>query len=218
MTTPDYKKFSSYLFLVAVLYATLVIILLHFEQMDPESNITNLGQALWYSFVTLTTVGYGDYTPITLGGRLVGLVFLVLSLSIYGLLIGQITNFMDTIKENQKLGFNGTDFENHTVIIGWNSYGKAVVDQLVGVGQKVAFVTNVQNDIDLIRENYDKKFAYILLSEFTNFELIAKTNITKATNVFVNLKDDTEKLVYILNLKKAFGDLKLVVMLDNSDL
>lgn len=218
MITPNYTKFSSYLFLVIILYASLVMILLHFEQMDANSNITNLGEAMWYSVVTLTTVGYGDYTPITLGGRLVGLVFLALSLSIYGLLIGQITNFMDTVKENQRLGYTGTDFENHTVIIGWNSYGKAVVDQLVAVGQKVAVVTNIQNDIDLIRENYNKTMAYILFAEYTNFELIAKTNIRKASNVFVNLKDDTEKLVYILNLKKAFGELKMVVMLDNSDL
>jgi voltage-gated potassium channel len=36
--------------------------------------------------------------------------------------------------------------------------------------------------------------------------------------VFVNLEDDTEKLVYILNLKKTFKDLKYIVSLDNADL
>ena len=35
------------------------------------------------------------------------------------------------------MGFNGTNFEKHTVIIGWDSYSKAVADQLVEVGYKI---------------------------------------------------------------------------------
>jgi voltage-gated potassium channel len=104
------------------------------------------------------------------------------------------------------------------VVIGWNQFGKDVVDQLVGVYKKVAIVTNVINDVDLIRETYDKKLVYVIFSDMANFELISKTNIHLASAVFINLKDDTEKLVYILNMKKHFGNLKFVVTLDNSSL
>lgn len=36
-----------------------------------EGSITNLGDALWWAFVTITTVGYGDLAPTTVTGRLV---------------------------------------------------------------------------------------------------------------------------------------------------
>ncbi|WP_081738048.1 potassium channel family protein [Arthrobacter sp. H41] len=41
------------------------------EQDVPGANITTLGDALWWSMTTITSVGYGDYYPVTLTGRLV---------------------------------------------------------------------------------------------------------------------------------------------------
>ena len=46
---------------------------------EAGASITNLGQALWYSLVTMTTVGYGDAYPVTLAGRIIGGLFLLLS-------------------------------------------------------------------------------------------------------------------------------------------
>lgn len=50
------------------------------------SESISFGDALWYSLVTLTTVGYGDLTPVTVPGRIVGAVFLVLSTGVLALL------------------------------------------------------------------------------------------------------------------------------------
>lgn len=218
MRTPNYRKFVVFIIFVFILYLLLLVGLVSFERNASGGTIHRFDEALWYSIVTLTTVGYGDYTPVSLGGRFIGIIFVMLSLSVYGILIGQITNFMATVKENRKLGYTGNDFKNHTVIFGWNAFGKAVVDQLVGVNKKVAIITSNRNDVELIRENYDKKSVYVLLADYTNYDLIRKSNIQSASNVFINMADDTEKLVFILNLRKIFGDLKFVVTLENSDL
>ncbi len=218
MKSPDYKRFLLFVFLAIVLYFTLITLLLYYESRTPEALIKQFHEAIWFSVVTLTTVGYGDYVPKSYGGLVIGFVFVLLSLTVYGFIIGRIASFMATIKENQKLGYSGTGFTGHTVIINWDQFGKAVVDQLVGVGKKVAIVTNTMNDIDLIRENYNKKLVYVLFADYSNFDLMRKTNIEAASNVFVNIKDDTEKLVYILNIKKAFRNLKVVVTLENSSL
>lgn len=199
-------------------YLLMVFLLLYYEQGHESSNIQNINDAFWYSIVTLTTVGYGDFYPVTHYGRMIGFVFLMFSFGIYAILIGQITSIMNTFRENKKMGLDGTNFNNHVVIIGWTDFGKAVSDQLVAANRKVAIVTNVKDNIDLIREYYGEKQAFVLFSDYNNIDLLDKLNINEASVVFVNLLDDTEKLVYILNLKKQYPETKFVVTLDNADL
>ena len=57
-----------------------------------------------------------------------------------------------------------------------------------------------------------------MYSDYNNFDFIDKTNIRDSSVVFINLNDDTEKLVYIINLRKRFDNLNLVVTLDNGNL
>jgi len=218
MRKPNIKKIIFIVSLVIAVYIFLLYILIFFERATPDGTITNFFDAVWFSMVTITTVGYGDFYPVTKSGRIVGYAFIFVSIGIYGYLIGQISSIMTAIRDNKKLGFQGTHFTEHAVIIGWGPYGRAVVDQLVGVGKKIAIVTNDRNAVDLIREKYSPKLVYTLFADYNNFQFIKKTNIMESSVVYVNLNDDTEKLVYILNLRKYFGELKFVVTLDNGDL
>ncbi|SNT31015.1 voltage-gated potassium channel [Ekhidna lutea] len=204
--------------LVISIYLILVWLLVYVEKDSGQTALNTYSNAIWYSLVTLTTVGYGDIFPATVWGRYISLIFILTSIGIFGILIGQLTTLMTTIKENKKLGYTGTGFTNHAVIIGWNEFGWHVVDQLVGVGRRVAVVTNKKDDVDLIREKYSSKNVFVLFSDYNNHDLIKKSNIEEATIVFVNMEDDTDKLVYVLNLKKVFPETEFVVTLENGDL
>ena len=57
----------------------------------PGANITNLGDALWWSATTMTTVGYGDYTPITPLGRIVAVIVMFAGIGIVVTLVGIIS-------------------------------------------------------------------------------------------------------------------------------
>ncbi len=178
-----------------IVYSILTSILFYFESKDPNANIKDFGDAAWFAMVTLTTVGYGDHTPITDEGKIFGSVFLLASLGFYGVMIGQISTIMSAIKESNKLGMNGTDSTNHVVVIGWSDFGKAVIDQLIAAGRKVAIVTKEKDNIDIIREFYPKKEVFVLFSDFHNYDILHKLNIKESSIFFVNMDNDTEKLV-----------------------
>lgn len=78
----------------AAAYIGLLALLLAVESAAPEASITTFGRAIWYSLVTLTTVGYGDYFPITAAGQVIGLVFLLASTGLLALLIGAAVSAM----------------------------------------------------------------------------------------------------------------------------
>jgi voltage-gated potassium channel len=199
-------------------YFVLIYALVAFEAVSNQTPIDSIPNAIWYSIVTLTTVGYGDMFPMTLYGRIIGYIFVFSSLVFYGLLIGSFSSFVITLRENRKLGLTGTNFTNHTVIIGWNDFGTLVVDQLLGVGKKVAIVVNDKTEIDFIREKYTHKNIFVLYADYKNYDMLTKVNIESSSNVFINFEEDSEKLVYILNLKKLYPNLDYVVTLSNGDL
>jgi voltage-gated potassium channel len=65
---------------------------LHFEENAPGANITTGGDALWWGYVTATTVGYGDKYPTTPGGRLVGALMLTVGVALFATFSGFLAN------------------------------------------------------------------------------------------------------------------------------
>ncbi|MBQ6621819.1 MAG: ion transporter [Mogibacterium sp.] len=72
----------------AIVYFVLLLLLVAVESASPDASIHDLGDALWYSIITMTTVGYGDLAPVTAGGRILGLIFALCSIGLLTLLIG----------------------------------------------------------------------------------------------------------------------------------
>ncbi|MBK5277797.1 MAG: potassium channel protein [Bacteroidia bacterium] len=218
MKKTDSKRLVYSLIGLVLFYGVIILLLHRIESDVPDSKMHSWQDGLWYVVATITTVGYGDVIPVTYWGRTLGFVVMLSSLGIYGFIISQITNFMNTIKERKELGLNGTNFKNHVVIIGWNEFSHSVIGHLAGAGREIAIVTKDRSSIDIIKEYHDLDKIFTLYADFNNFEMLEKANIREASVVFVNMNDDTEKLVYVINLKKHFADLNYVVTLDNGNL
>ena len=62
------------------------ILVLQFEGRSPDANIVTGGDALWWGLVTITTVGYGDFYPVTGLGRMVGVSVMFSGVGIIGAL------------------------------------------------------------------------------------------------------------------------------------
>jgi len=54
-------------------------------EFEREHEITTVPDALWWAATTMTTVGYGDFAPRTLGGRLVALALMVVGIAAFGM-------------------------------------------------------------------------------------------------------------------------------------
>ena len=91
------RRNKTYLYMTIVLimiYISLLSLLCFSERTAENATIHTFGDALWYSLVTLTTVGYGDLTPVTPLGHAVGIIFLLLSAGIMITLFGAVISFI----------------------------------------------------------------------------------------------------------------------------
>jgi voltage-gated potassium channel len=72
------------LFLVIMMIIFGSIAVLEFEKQSPDASIRTPGRALWWTVVTISTVGYGDYYPVTVGGQVVASMLIVMGIGLFG--------------------------------------------------------------------------------------------------------------------------------------
>ena len=75
-------------------YLMLLLLLIRAEMESPDASIQTLGQAVWYSLTTFTTVGYGDLYPVTPAGKVVSSIFLLIGISLLGFFVGFTMDFV----------------------------------------------------------------------------------------------------------------------------
>lgn len=85
MNRSQYATFITIL-LAGMTLSIATLLVLQFESRSPDSNITTGGDALWWGIVTMTTVGYGDFFPVTTAGRLTGVFVMFAGIGIIGAL------------------------------------------------------------------------------------------------------------------------------------
>ena len=61
------------------------------EHKHQGANITTLGEALWWAVVTITTIGYGDYYPVTTIGRIIAIFVMFSGIGIVVAVLGTTT-------------------------------------------------------------------------------------------------------------------------------
>jgi voltage-gated potassium channel len=70
------------------------VMMVQFESQSPDANITTGGDALWWGFTTITTVGYGDQFPVTPLGRATAVLVMFAGVGIIGSLASILASFL----------------------------------------------------------------------------------------------------------------------------
>ena len=102
-----YKNKSKVAFITFSIIAFLMlvfssVVILQVED-DPTSNIKTAEDAIWWAYVTITTVGYGDKYPITTEGRIIAAILMTTGVGVFGTFTGYLASWFvkDTNIENE---------------------------------------------------------------------------------------------------------------------
>ena len=89
--------------LIYMIIITFIIILVGaFGILAIEPGMVTFGDALWWSLVTTTTVGYGDISPETPGGRILAGILMIVGIGFLGMVTGSIaTFFLDRLSSSK---------------------------------------------------------------------------------------------------------------------
>lgn len=94
-----YGTFTTVSIVAVLLVLTSSIAVLQFEQ-NADGNIKTAEDALWWAYVTITTVGYGDKFPVTSEGRIVAAILMTAGVGLFGTFTGLVASWF--LKEEKR--------------------------------------------------------------------------------------------------------------------
>ena len=173
--------------------------------------------ALWWSVVTMTTVGYGDISPETMGGRIVGAAVMLLGIGFLGLLTATIASAFIERRLLENKGMKSTKVTGHFIICGWNFRGKDLVKELRADTKSSTLPIVIIADIP--EKPLDDPDLYFVRGEVSG-DSLEKSSIEEARVAIVLSDDrldsyarDAKTVLNILTLKNANPNLYTCVEL-----
>ena len=154
--------------------------------------LVGIGDAVWYVIVTMATVGYGDKTPVTAGGRVVGRVLILASVVLVSLFTATASSLLVArrIKEGDTLDAN--TLTGHTIICGWNRNVPRLLAALARSGERDVVLIN-EATADVI-EPHLKAYANLSIlfvrGSFTQESILAGAGLKQAANAVI-VPDET---------------------------
>jgi voltage-gated potassium channel len=170
---------------------TLAIILLcsfavfYFENSQAQANIHSLWDGLWWAMVTIGTVGYGDRYPVSVAGRLVGLVLIFSGVGLMSLLTATIASIFVEKKIKEDRGLETVKVKDHIVICGWNQHTEEVLQGLTNSGSfenvPIVLINELSIDeMDALKIKYSEYELKFLRGDYAHEDVLLRANIRKA--------------------------------------
>lgn len=195
------------------IYAVLIIVIILLYGILGSMYIMglNIYDSIYYTIITLATVGYGDIIPIT---PLQKIFSVTLALSGVGILAYIVTFIISSVTQNLQDMRSGrimerklADMQNHYILCGFGRVGTAVYEELMKRNQKVLIIEKNEEKLEDIDENEN---VILLNGNATEDKTLKKLNIDKSLGVIVATGSDVDNLFIVLTTRELYNDAWIV--------
>ncbi len=184
-TVPRFPRFIRLLSIIALFLLSFGV-LIHI--VEPKRFPTLL-DGVWWAIVTMSTVGYGDFTPVTNLGKIIGM---VLILSGAGLITSYFAYIAKISISNEQQFLTGKKVfggGGHIIIVGWNGRSKRIIQNIHDRKhhQSIVLIDDTLQKHPLPRTN-----IHFIQGKATLDSVLQKANIKQAIRVLItaDLKQD----------------------------
>jgi voltage-gated potassium channel len=202
---------------LSLFFLALMIAVLSVEHSTNNKMLT-LFDAFWFTIVTITTIGYGDVTPVTVPGKLITVLILTSGIIVFGAVSGQIASILFSRQQKKDKGLlNMKNKRDHVIICGW----KPDMDEMLR-GILAANPDIIPSDIILVNTAGEEELYPILSNavfrginyingDFSDEETLLRANLPEAVKILVlsdfskkysSMEMDSRTVLAVLLIKK----------------
>ena len=184
--------------LITILVFTVLMLIIFLSEQKTNSAINTLFDAIWYTLVTITTVGYGDITPRSVLGRTSAMILLLAGVALFGALSGKFASFLFDRQQKKDRGLlKMNKIKNHFLICGWKPNFERILEGILLANpeippEKIILLNNSsQNEMEKIKADSRFKNINYIHGDFTDEDTLLKSQIKTAERTLI-LADNSE--------------------------
>lgn len=215
--------------LLAINLAAMLMFLV--ERHAATRQFETFGDALWWSIVTIATVGYGDKVPITAAGRIIGSITIISGIILISLFTATISSVFVARKIKESQGLQDIDFIDHVLVCGWNPHVEEILRIFNRFSSrkammKIVLVNEAQPErMEVIGEAYPNLDIKFVRGDYSREPVLHRANIKAAQAAIIvpdttspsgQLSDD-KTLLALLTMKSLNTKLKVFAHIVNRE-
>ncbi|HTX18428.1 MAG TPA: ion channel [Bacteroidota bacterium] len=216
---------------IALTMTVAAFLMLLSENRANSRQFETFGDALWWSIVTVATVGYGDKVPITPLGRIVGSVTIISGLILISLFTATISSVFVARKIKESQGLQDINVTGHLLICGWNSHVEDILRILHRSGggspaMKVVLASEAQPELmEVVAKAYANLEIAFVRGDYSREPVLDRANVRAAQAAIIvpdatspggQLSDD-KTLLALLTMKSLNPKLKVFTHIVNKE-
>ncbi len=161
--------------------------------------------SLYWTFVTIGTVGYGDYSPETILGMFFTISVIVLGIGSFAIAIEAIVDFLLTRHQNRLMGLIKVEKSKHVVICGWTESTMECIKE-IGKENEIFAI----DEDEEVRKKALKNNVNFVHGDPTRIKDLKKTNVKGAKAIIVDMGSDSKSIHCILGIRKIDPNVRII--------
>lgn len=174
--------------------------------------------SIYWSLVTMTTVGYGDIYPTTGGGKAISVFLASTGVVLYGYLGGLIVSSITESNLAEVFGMKKCDFKDHYIICGWTTTSEVVLSELMTSDRKIAVITEEKDDVPKIKRATEGKNIFPIYGDPSSVDVLEQAGVYDAKVILLCTDDDSKNLITTIHLKKLNPKARIIVKTTKGEL
>ncbi|MGZ7134577.1 MAG: 3H domain-containing protein [Methanobacterium sp.] len=210
----DTEKIPSISFSILI-YAVLALITLIIYGIIGSFYIMHLDlvNSLYYTVITIATVGYGDISPITASQKLFTVTLVLggvgLLAYVFTLTISVVSMSVEEITSGSRMRRRLAATKNHFVLCGYGRVGAAVFRELMKRNQMAIIIERDKKIVE--KELWDEPDVLAIPGDATDESILFDAGINRARGVIITTGDDVDNLFITLTAREIHPEIWIVV-------
>ncbi|MFD2671753.1 potassium channel family protein [Marinicrinis sediminis] len=149
--------------------------------------------SLYFVLTTMSTVGYGDYSPATTAGKVLTLFIYVFGIGLLSLVIGKIIDTVAEFHRRRETGQLRYQGKGHVIVINWSKKAQYAVEEILTTDANIEVVV-----IDeMAKHPYDKPNVHFISGDPSSLEILEQADLVNARSaiLFADARIDEPTLV-----------------------